>query len=235
MPGIDVCFTPALLPLYEIESKTVVMIDIFRASSSICYGLENGALEIVPVSSVEACLSYAGKGWLLAAERDGKVVDGFDFGNSPFSYAAANVSGKRIVLTTTNGTYTIEQAAHAAEIAIGSFLNLTALCNWLIAGKRDVLLVCAGWKKNFNLEDSVFAGAVIEKLGAEFSVSGDSGIAAADLFSLYKSDLNRVIERSSHSKRMKALGIEKDAAFCLQTDICHHVPVLRNGTLVLSA
>lgn len=234
MPSIDVCFTPALLHLYEIESKVVVMIDIFRASSSICYGFENGALEIIPVSSVTACQSYAGKGYLLAAERDGKVVEGFDFGNSPYSYTAEKVGGKRIVLTTTNGTYAIEHAAAAAEIVIGSFLNITALCDWLTASGRDVLLLCAGWKKKFNLEDTIFGGAVIEQLQGRFDIGGDSGIAALDLYKLYARDLNQIIEKSSHSRRMKHLGIEQDARFCLNRDTCHQVPVLRNGSLLIN-
>lgn len=207
------------------------MIDIFRASSSICYGFENGALEIIPVSTVEQCQSYAGKNYLQAAERNGAVVEGFDFGNSPYSYTAEKVAGKRIVLTTTNGTLAIEKAGAAAEIIIGSFLNLSAVCDWLMADGRDVILLCAGWKNQFNLEDTAFAGAVIAKLGPAFKISGDPGVAALDLFHLYEYKLESIIEKSSHSRRMKQLGIEKDALFCLQTDICKQVPVLNNGVL----
>jgi len=102
---LEVCYTPALLPLYDIKNSIVVVIDIFRATSSICYGIENGALGIIPVASVEECISFEKEGYLLAAERDGKVVAGFDFGNSPFAYAEDKVNGKTIVLTTTNGTH----------------------------------------------------------------------------------------------------------------------------------
>src|SRR5690606_24551808 len=105
--NVEVCLTPALLPLYDIENSIVVVIDIFRATSSICYGIENGADAIIPVSHVEECAAYQVSGCLLAAERDGKVVEGFDFGNSPFSYVAEKVQGKTIVLTTTNGTHAI--------------------------------------------------------------------------------------------------------------------------------
>lgn len=233
MAGIDVCFSPALLPFYTLGEKVVVMIDIFRASSSICYGFENGALEIIPVSTIEECLAYAGQGYLLAAERDGQVVEGFDFGNSPFSYTREKVEGKKIVLTTTNGTYAIEQAGNAAEIVIGSFLNLSALCTMLRASGRDVLLLCAGWKNKFNLEDTVFAGAVVAALKADFTLRGDSAVAAMDLYELYKDDLSLIIDKSSHSQRLKNLGIEKDVLFCLETDICQRVPVLKNGVLYI--
>jgi len=229
---VDVCFTPALLHLFDLEGKTVVVIDIFRASSSICYGLDNGAVEIIPVSSVEECLQYAGQGYLLAAERDGQVVDGFDFGNSPFSYTVPKVSGRKIVLTTTNGTHALNLARKAAGIAIGSFLNLTALCDFLLVGGREIILLCSGWKDQFNLEDTVFAGAVCAGLASTFSLAGDPAVASQDLYQVYKNDLNLIIERSSHSQRLKKLGILKDALFCLQTDLCSHVPVLKNGALV---
>jgi len=229
---VDVCFTPALLHLFDLEGKTVVVVDIFRASSSICYGLDNGAVEIIPVSTVDECLEYAGQGYLLAAERDGQVVDGFDFGNSPFSYTAPKVSGRKIVLTTTNGTHALNLARKAAGIIIGSFLNLTALCNFLLASGRDVILLCSGWKDQFNLEDTVFAGAVCAGLASTFALAGDPAVASLDLYQVYKNDLNLIIERSSHSQRLKKLGILKDAIFCLQTDLCSHVPVLSNGALV---
>src|SRR3954467_2879361 len=105
--SLDVCLTPALIPLYNVPDYIVVVIDIFRATSSICYGIENGAVAIIPVSQVEECAAYRekGLGYLLAAERDGKVVEGFDFGNSPFSYTPEKASGKTVVLTTTNGTH----------------------------------------------------------------------------------------------------------------------------------
>ena len=120
---IEVCFTPALLPLYDISNSIVVVIDVFRATSSICYGIENGVEAIIPVATVEDCLRHDGNGYLLAAERDGKVVDGFDFGNSPFAYAEDKVKGKTVVLTTTNGTFAIDESKKTAhQVIIGSFL-----------------------------------------------------------------------------------------------------------------
>jgi 2-phosphosulfolactate phosphatase len=234
MKNLEVCLTPALLPLFNIEGSIVVVIDIFRATSSICYGIENGADAIIPVAEVEECAAYREKGldYLLAAERDGKVVDGFDFGNSPFSYTKEKVGGKTVVLTTTNGTHALHMSIKAKRIVIGSFLNLTSLCNWLKLQHEDILLVCAGWKNNFNLEDTLFAGAVAEQLKTETYQWDDAAIAANDLYQQAKDNLNGYLKKTSHSERLKQLGIEQDIAFCLNVDITTAIPVLDGDKLV---
>lgn len=232
--NLEVCLTPALLPLYDVENSIVVIIDIFRATSSICYGIENGAAAIIPVSHVEECAAYREKfsEYLLAAERDGEVVEGFDFGNSPFSYTPEKVGGKTIVLTTTNGTHALQLSINAKKIVIGSFLNLTALSGWLLEQDNDVLLVCAGWKNKFNLEDTLFAGAVVSKLKEHGYKLDDAGIAAFDLYEAGKNDLGEYLKKTSHSERLKELGIEKDIAFCLNVDITTAIPILEGDRLV---
>lgn len=231
---LEVCLTPALLPLYKVEDYIVVIIDIFRATSSICYGIENGAEAIIPVSEVEECAAYREKGlnYLLAAERNGEVVAGFDFGNSPFAYTAEKVAGKTVVLTTTNGTHALHLSRNAKKIVIGSFLNLTALCNWLKTQDENILMVCAGWKNNFNLEDTLFAGAVIDQLKGDGYVLDDPALAANDLFQIGKNDISQYLSKTSHGERLKKLGIEQDIAFCLQVDIATAIPVLEGEKLV---
>jgi 2-phosphosulfolactate phosphatase len=234
MNQVSVCLTPALIPLYNVEDYIVVIIDIFRASSSICYGIENGAEAIIPVSQIEECAAYRDKrlDYLIAAERDGKVVDGFDFGNSPFSYTKEKVAGKTVVLTTTNGTHALHISRGAKKIVIGSFLNLTSLCNWLKKQDENILLVCAGWKNNFNLEDTLFAGAVIEQLRDYDFKLDDPAIAANDLFQVGKHNIHEYLKKTSHSERLKKLGIEKDIEFCLQFDLTTAIPVLDGEKLV---
>lgn len=232
MRKLEVCFTPALLPLYDLSGSTVVIIDILRASSSICYGIDNGAEAIIPVATVEDCLSHGGEGCLLAAERDGKVVNGFDFGNSPFSYTADKVAGRRVVLTTTNGTQALHRSLGAHRIVVGSFLNLTVLCDWLSRQQGSVLLLCAGWKGLFNLEDTLFAGAVVHRLRGQISNVDDSGVAAEELYLAAKDDMRTFLRRSSHSVRLEQLNIEEDICFCLQPDRCTSIPVLEDGCLV---
>jgi 2-phosphosulfolactate phosphatase len=231
---LSVCLSPALVSLFNVEDHIVVIIDIFRATSSICYGIENGAEAIIPVSQVEECAAYIekGPGYLLAAERDGKVVEGFDFGNSPFSYTKEKVSGKTVVLTTTNGTHALHLSRGAKKVVVGSFLNLTALCNWLKAQNDHILLVCAGWKNNFNLEDTLFAGAVADQLTPEDFKFDDAAIAAYDLYQVAKNDLPAYLSKTSHSERLKKLGIEADIAFCLNVDIATAIPILEGEKLV---
>lgn len=233
---IEVCLTPALLNLYEIKDSIVVVIDILRATSSITYGIDNGAAAIIPVEHVEDCLNYKDKGYLLAAERNGEVVGGYDFGNSPFSYTSEKVMGKTIVLTTTNGTKAMRMAQERAhQVVVGSFLNLTSLCDWLKEQDKDVLLLCAGWKDKFNLEDTLFAGAVVNVLRQDFVHFDDSCVAAEDMYLLAKNDLRRYLHKSSHSHRLEQLNIEEDVQFCLKVDLCKAIPVLQGIQLVALA
>ncbi len=230
---IEVCLTPALIDLYNIENSIVVVIDILRATSSITYGIENGAEAIIPVASLEACQAYSGKGYLLAAERNGSVVEGYDFGNSPFSYTREKVAGKTIVLTTTNGTKALHLAHKRAEqVLIGSFLNLDAICKYLAEQHKDVLLLCAGWKDQFNLEDTLFAGAVVHNLRKNFEHFDDASVAAEDLYLLAKDDLRAYLRKSSHSNRLEQLNIEDDVVFCLQLNTCGAIPVLSETKLI---
>ena len=230
--NLEVCLTPALLHLHDFSESIVVVIDIFRATSSICYGIENGAEAIIPVASIEACESYRHSDFLLAAERNGEVVEGFDFGNSPFSYVKGKVAGKTIVLTTTNGTHAINMSRGASKIVIGSFLNLASLCDWLKTQPNDILLLCSGWKDKVNLEDTLFAGGVVHYLREENYALDDAGIASEDLYMMAKDDLNSYLKKTSHSERLKKLGIEEDIKFCLNLNITKEIPVLDGERLI---
>lgn len=232
MNTVEVVLTPRLLPLYEIKGKIVVVIDILRATSSICIAFANGAERIIPVSTPEESKSFGPLGFLCAAERNGSVVEGFDIGNSPQSYTAQVVKGRSIALTTTNGTHAIELSKSAHRVVIGSFLNLTFLCNWLKKQNKDVVLHCAGWKDKFNLEDTLFAGAICTQLQHTFSLACDSAIAATDLFCQAESNLVQYIQKSSHAHRFQDLGIEKDIEICMQTDTLSLIPVLEGEFLI---
>lgn len=231
--NLEVCLTPVLLPLYQIENSIVVVIDIFRATSSICYGIANGAEAIIPVAQVEECLSYKGQKCLLAAERDGRVVDGFDFGNSPFAYTEEKVKGKTIVLTTTNGTYAIDESKKRAhQVIVGSFINLDAVCTYLKSQNKDILLLCAGWKNRFNLEDTLFAGAVVSQLGLGSFEFDDAAYAAEDLYLQAKDDLAGYTSKASHGKRMQRLNLQEDIKFCLNHNLTDTIPILVGDRLI---
>src|SRR3546814_817219 len=176
------------------------------------YGLASGARAIIPVAEIDECLAYKDKGYLLAAERDGTVVDGFDFGNSPFSYTPEKVAGRTVVLTTTNGTRAIQQCKNAKTVVMGSFLNISVLTQWLKNQDGHLLLVCAGWKNHMCLEDTVFAGAVVDRLEASGITLDDAAYAAQHLYRSAQDDLAAFLAKASHSKRMKHLHIERDMA-----------------------
>ncbi len=233
MPAIDVIFSPALIPFYDLKGKNVVVIDILRATTSICVALSNGARGVVPVMTPEECMSYRFKDeeYVVAAERDGVPVPGFDIGNSPLSFTQKTVLDKYIAISTTNGTYTIKQSESADNIFIGSFLNLDALCLKLLRLNQDVMLICAGWKNKFNLEDSLFAGAVVEKLKDHFLFDEDASKAALLLWEQSKDNLLEVIKNASHSRRFDRLGIVGDTEFCLQLNTMEMVPYYNKGTL----
>jgi 2-phosphosulfolactate phosphatase len=234
-PLIDVCLTPSLFHLYDASESIVVVIDVLRATSSICIAFEHGVRSIIPVSTVEEAMELKKRGCLAGAERDGAMLEGFDFGNSPFSYMDPKIKGRDVALTTTNGTFAINTARLTAkQVAIGSFLNYSVLCDWLVRQKRSVIALCAGWKGSFNLEDTLFAGALVYRLKKEFGFSygRDACIAAEYLYMLGKNDLYGFLEDSSHRLRLEKLNIEKDIAVCLTPDQTQVVPVLREGALM---
>ncbi|MEY3343674.1 MAG: hypothetical protein RL090_1358 [Bacteroidota bacterium] len=232
---IDVCFSPALLPLYDYKGSIVVVIDVLRATSSMCVAFANGVNSIVPVATLEESMAYRAKGFLVGAERKGERVEGFDLGNSPFSFMGDVVFGKDIALTTTNGTQAIKAASGAHTITVGSFLNLSALCDWLSRQEQNVVLLCSGWKNAFNLEDTLFAGAVVERLSGSFDYTDhrDSAIAAMSLYKLAQNDLLGFLDQSSHRHRLASLHIDKDVEYCLTIDQANVVPVLRGEALTL--
>lgn len=233
MPGVQVCYTPLQYPLFRNDEDIVVVIDILRATSAMVTAIAHGAAGVIPVAKVEAARALAGKGYILAAERDGRVVEGFDYGNSPFSFMGDSIRGKTLVLSTTNGTQAIEAARNAHALIVGAFTNLSAVCEWLSRQGRGVLLLCAGWKNKFNLEDSIFAGAVAQKLLEQgYKTDCDSTRASVHLWNLSKHDLNGFLEDSSHRNRLGRLELKKDIAYCLQTDISDAIPVLKNDILV---
>ena len=231
---IEVCFTPALFPVYYSSNDcVVVVIDVFRATSAICTAFAHGVNSIIPVSSVSDAIAYKEEGYIVAAERSGEIVKGFDIGNSPFSYMDPKLKGKDVVLTTTNGTKAIERAKAADTIIIGSFLNLEAVVDYLAKKNKNVLLLCAGWKNRFNLEDSLFAGAVAHYLSENKTFAGlaDSSLAARALYREAKNDMGAFLKNSSHRKRLERLNLEKDINFCLQESIYSIVPEFKGNAL----
>jgi 2-phosphosulfolactate phosphatase len=231
--NLEVCYSPAVFRRFENPDAIVVIIDVLRASSAICTAIANGAKAIIPVAEIDEARDYKQKGYMVAAERDGYVLDFADFGNSPFNFTRDKVNGKTIVYSTTNGTRIIKLASSAHKTVIGSFLNISALTNWLAEQDRDVILFCAGWKDKFNLEDTICAGAVAERLLSEksFTTICDSVHAAVDLWSLAKANRLDYIEKAAQRSRLRDKGLDDCIEYCLQEDITEKIPIIQNGVL----
>lgn len=232
MRSIDVCLSPELLHLYDIKGKTIVVIDILRATSCMTTAIAHGVKSILPVASLEECRHLKKEGFTCAAERDGKKEKGFDLGNSPFSYMADCLKDQRIAMTTTNGTLAITLSKDAKKVIIGSFLNLTAIVDYLSDQSDNVILLCSGWKGKVNLEDSIFAGAVVDALKDKFSLECDAPLIADHLYQAAKHDMVDFLKDSSHVRRLKNLNIQEDIAFCLTKDKYDVIPVLQGKVLV---
>lgn len=233
MKLVDVCLSPDLVHLYPVEDRIVVIVDILRATSCMTTALAHGAKGIVPFAHLEACKVMKEQGLIIAAERNGEKVDDFDKGNSPFEYMEDDIKGKFIALTTTNGTQAINKSKTAKKIIIGSFLNISAVAEFLKKDTNNILIVCAGWKGKVNLEDTLFAGALIDKLGDSIEMECDAPLMAHQLYLQAKNNLWETVKQSSHAKRLSNMNIQKDIEFCLTFDEYPVVPVLKQGTFTL--
>ena len=234
MKKIETCFSPALYERDRHIGEFVVIIDILRASSAICTAFANGAESIIPVATVAEAIEYKHKGYLVAAERDGYVLEFADFGNSPFNFTKEKVGGKTIVYSTTNGTGLIHKAEGAGKIAVGSFLNITALIEMIVGYDKDVVLFCAGWKNRFSLEDTLCAGAFAERLleSGRFSTICDSTFAAIDLWKQAKVDLWAYVQKAAQRSRLREKGLDDCIQFCLEQDFTDRIPYFKEGVLV---
>ena len=237
-PELYTCLSPALLHLYDINNALVVIIDVLRATSTIATALYNGAKCVIPVDSVPKCMEIGKKiECITAGERDGQIAEGLEYGNSPFEYPKEFITGKTLVLTTTNGTKLLHMALErgAGQIVTGSFPNISSVCEYVANSKQTVILACAGWKDRVNIEDTLFAGAVISRIKEHFTVNCDSSQMAETLYNTAKDDLYGFMKskNASHYQRLTGYGLEKDIRYCLTADEANILPFYEDGKLVI--
>jgi len=235
--SVEVCFTPRLFQdILTTGDFTVVLVDILRATTTICTAVGNGVEAIVPVASPEEARRLKAEGYLVACERDGIKLDFADFGNSAFSFTRDVVGGKTLVYCTTNGTRALEIAKSAGSVAIGAFINISALTEWLADRQQNVVVLCSGWKSKFCLEDSLFAGALTKRLlqTGLFQTECDSANAAMDLWSLAAGDVLGYIEKAAHRHRLKKLGLDDVIPYSFELDRVDVVPVF-DGKVIKKA
>ncbi|MEN9697058.1 MAG: hypothetical protein RLZ56_479 [Bacteroidota bacterium] len=237
-PSLHTVLTPQLLDLYEVKDSIVVIIDVFRATSTMATALHNGATKIIPVDSPEACIEMGkATGGITAGERDGKIIPGLAYGNSPSEYPRSFIENKTLVITTTNGTKLLHMALRkgAKEVITGSFPNLSNVVNYLKAQNAPIILGCSGWKNRFNIEDTLFAGAVIDAIQDHFTIHCDSSFMAHQLYKEQKDNLPEYIKTLTHWHRLASYGLEGDMLYCVTPDIAPSLPLFKDGALVNGA
>ncbi len=226
MKQIEVCYSPALYEYYKNDEAIVVVVDVFRATSSICTAFAKGVKSIIPVKTKDEAKEYKEKGYLVAAERNGIKLDFADLGNSPYNFSTENVGGKDVVYSTTNGTKTIQTAYDSKAAVVGAFSNITVLANWLIQQDSPVVILCAGWKNKYNIEDSVFAGALTELLLAsnKFKTICDAAHAALDMWKHHKDNMWVLVEMCAQRERLRKNNLDDCIDYCLELDTCPVIP-----------
>ncbi len=224
----------------QAKNKTVIVVDVLRASSTIVHACENGVARIIPVASVEDATKLVStldrKKTLLGGERDGVQIDGFDLGNSPMEYASKVVKGKTLIFSTSNGTVAITKSASAKEIVLGCFLNLSAVVTHVVSSRaKKVAVLCAGNLGRLSLEDVVCGGYLVDRIvnGTRAATVLDDGAVAARTLANAFSDVGEVVRSSSHGLRLAELGFENDLEFCSRIDKYGTVPIVADGRISL--
>ncbi|MEH0155480.1 2-phosphosulfolactate phosphatase [Limibacter armeniacum] len=230
---IEVCHSPELIHLFDLSGKIAVVTDILRATSCMVAGIGSGAEQIVPVAQKEEVNPYKEKGFVTAGERGGEKIEGFDIGNSPFEHMEIAQKGKSVVMTTTNGTVAITKSAvEAKQVIIGAFLNISSVVQYLKESGKDIVIVCSGWKGMFSMEDTLFAGALVDRLESVAEIVDDAALSSMSLYRAVSGDLLGYMQNASHAKRLSGLKAVKDLEYCMTKDEFDVIPVLKDGALV---
>jgi 2-phosphosulfolactate phosphatase len=232
--SVEVCFSPGLFP--DIVTKgdfIVVLVDVLRATTTICTAVANGVKAIIPVATHAEARRLKSEGYLVASEKDGVQLDWADFGNSALSFTRDVIGGKTLVYCTTNGTRALHIASSASGVAIGAFINISALTEWLTWRRKDVVVLCSGWKNKFCLEDTLFAGALTRRLleTGQFQTVCDSAHASMDLWGLAEGDPLGYVEKAAQRHRLKSLGLDDVLPYSFACDEVRVVPVF-NGKAI---
>ena len=239
--NIEVILSPRLYDGRQLKCQHVsVAVDILRATSAICAAFVAGVAEIVPLDSLEPLSLFRDRGYTLAAERNGEKVNGAACGNSPTEYLSMDLTGQRLAYSTTNGTVSILRAADSRLLLVGAFANLGALAETIAAAgeEQDVVVLCSGWKGDPSIEDTLFAGALIDRLLRLFpnlQLVNDAAMMALDLWRCASPDLYSYCLKATHVHRLQRLGCDADIRWALTTDTCRVVPRFMNGKLVVDS
>ena len=237
---IDVYFSPVQVDEIQLRDKNVVVIDILRSSTTITTALKNGAREIIPVSNVESAVKVSGNLFgdvvLRGGERNGKIIPGFNLGNSPAEYTEEAVKGKSIIFCTTNGSGAMVRAKYAKNMAVGGFVNISLVVDFMKQINDNFSVICAGKQHLFSIEDAVCAGMIVKLLqdhDPENVELNDAASAALTLFKNYGKNLHKMARSSDHGKYLVEIGFADDVKICVEVDSIPVLPLLIGNMIKL--
>ncbi len=235
---VDLLFTPNQTDEMGLRGKSVVVIDVLRASTSIAMALHSGAKEIIPVTTVESAVKISGNLFgdviLLGGERNGKRIEGFHLGNSPAEYSVEKVKGKSIIFSSTNGSQAMVKARYSRERVVCGFVNISRVAAFVRENRRDITILCAGTNGMFSLEDAVCAGVLLAKLGEKNSIElilSDAAQAASALHKTFGKSILKMIKGTEHGKYLAEIGFGDDLPLCAGVDTIPVLPQL-SGSVV---
>lgn len=222
----------------SLRSRAVVVIDVLRFTSTVIAALEAGAKEIIPVRDVETASRLAGSApgrvKLLAGERGGRPIEGFDLFNSPLEFEPERVGGATIIMSTSNGSRAVVEASKASRLLICAITNISAVARE-IESLDHVYILCSGSEGGIAIEDLYCGGLLIETLGGRVSYEdlGDAGLSALLLARSAGSEAEQLLRLSKRGKELVASGYENDVIFCSKMDASVVVPEMKRGVLRL--
>jgi 2-phosphosulfolactate phosphatase len=235
--------TPELTPADKMPACAIA-VDVLRATTTMATALNNGAEAVQVFSDLDKLMAESEK-WpadkrIRAGERGGAKVDGFDMGNSPLDCAPEKVNGKRIFISTTNGTRALQRVETSPVVLTAALINRKAVVDFLLSKKPETIgIVGSGWEGSFSLEDTVCAGAIAHSLLSESGIpasefaGNDEVFAAVALYLQWRDRLHELLQQASHGQRLLGLGVIEDLKYCAQTDILDVLPIQREpGVLV---
>lgn len=240
---IDLCFSQSQLDEMQLRDKNVIVIDVLRSSTTVVTALQNGAREIIPVGSIESAVKISGSLFgdvtLRGGERNGKMIQGFNLGNSPMEYTEAMVRGKSIIFCTTNGSVAMAKSRYARAMAVAGFVNMSAVVDFVRSLQSDIMIVCAGRPPitgGFSLEDAVCAGMLVHMLSEDKSAAvelSDPSLAARILYKSFGRSILKMMKNTDHGRYLAEIGFGEDIKLCAQIDSMQSVPVLTGTSIKL--
>jgi 2-phosphosulfolactate phosphatase len=237
---VDLYLTPLPFTKADLDGRTVVVIDVLRACTSICAALLAGARGVIPTDGPgeagDMRLKIGADMTVVAGERDGVKLESFNFGNSPSEFTRESVGGKYVVMTTTNGTTILSRSFKSDPVFAVGLVNVSKVAERVARVNRDVVVVCSGQDGGFSIEDTICGGMLIHLLSTAHQKQvtvNDAGSLALLLYRTNKTAIKQTLEQGEHGRFLTSLGFGRDVETAAEVDSMPVVPILRDGRLVL--